>query len=366
MPNKKRTPCLVCGCVKPNAKRLCYACQSFHERNINMADQFICKRGNNNCLNESKNSVVAVSNGSVWRFVCKKCRLLKCFQVLAQPNEQEGAMMDVYPVDQECSKMEQDLSAVVQTFSRAHENFKNEVDYRQRPMDYNGRDYAIVFFSRYFDETAIPIAWYFKNLPMAKSLGVDERIPIFGNCFWKLFASWTAYIQVQPANFLLKPSIQPLICKALPNLLSVKPSAEEVFSVVNSWSPSYAEMAIFSAMLPFYDNSLKGKSICIFSTFTSFQFIYVRPTQGSEIDHHCSAIRQDLEKLARIFLLQNCGFDETKAKESYRKMLGMCIYMAYVGKCRSELFKGLIEDNPTFISSSRFMASISGLNNDRV
>ena len=260
MPNKKRTPCLVCGCVKPNAKRLCYACQSFHERNINMADQFICKRGNNNCLNESKNSVVAVSNGSVWRFVCKKCRLLKCFQVLAQPNEQEGGtIVEVNPVDQECSKMEQDLSAVVQTFTDALENFKS--DYRQRPMDYNGRDYAIVFFSRYFDEAVIPVGNYIKNLPMTKQLQLSTRVKIYEQCCWRIFPSWTAFNCEKPVNFLLPAHVQLEISQILPELFTMKPSVAEMSNTYKKWNPSSAEMAIFSAMLLFYEVDFDGSPL---------------------------------------------------------------------------------------------------------
>ena len=71
--------CGVCGKVTQRNKKLCIACYAFFYRNL--GKNLECQSGTNQCP-MTELFAIQVSNGSVWRNLCKKCRLDRCLQIV--------------------------------------------------------------------------------------------------------------------------------------------------------------------------------------------------------------------------------------------------------------------------------------------
>ena len=81
MPN-----CKVCAlCPIIHGKDFCEACRTFLKRHRNRTD-FQCEKGDGRCFEEGTCSNGTTKVGTIWRSLCKACRLEKCKQIREEAN----------------------------------------------------------------------------------------------------------------------------------------------------------------------------------------------------------------------------------------------------------------------------------------
>ena len=82
--NDEQSCCRVCHQKTTNRIRCgvlaCEACKKFFQRNKDHASTLRCVTGTSDCTLSSGKAALTVS-GAVWRLVCPRCRIDKCFKI---------------------------------------------------------------------------------------------------------------------------------------------------------------------------------------------------------------------------------------------------------------------------------------------
>ena len=151
----------------------CEACRSFYRRNqSNSVEDFECKRGDYNCDLASKDC--RTSQGSVYRFLCKACRLKKAFELARPCNRSNNVNIDI-PTEG-CGEMENVLKLLMKSKSNLSTNMEN-CPFRTLVANFpKSSDQGWMIFMNIFPNFIVNVKTYGRIFPIFSQFSIQDRI----------------------------------------------------------------------------------------------------------------------------------------------------------------------------------------------
>ena len=175
--------CSVCSTAvvakgKPNKEGICEACRRFFKRQIYEKDAgsgLVCETGKMNCMDD-----VGKSNGNRdkdkgWRFFCKKCRFLKCYEVMKNKREMTKIITKAVELG-DTQGIEEDIGNIT---TEALKRYGEIVKYEHKPFP---KDCDSEFFQQVmanFQHCSKANAQFYRYLPGYSSLTFSDRCKLF-------------------------------------------------------------------------------------------------------------------------------------------------------------------------------------------